>query len=200
MFEEFATNAVKWLIIAPVTVCFMGSFIGGTAVILVFATFGGSSELPWFPLLIGAVLGNYVSDICWFGLARSPLGNRLRQSKRFQTQSARIDHLRLNYRKRDWLFFIAIKFAYGLRIAQIIIFGVARYSWSRFLKLDGVAVLVINTTAVLSGWLFGRGVTRYLNLFENVGTFVSILAILLLAYSAGRWALNRYVFKRLPKK
>ena len=70
------------------------------------------------------------------------------------------------------------------------------YAWSRFLVFDGVAVAVINTAAVLSGWMFGRGVNRYLDWFENTGTIVSSLAVVLLAFIALRWLVNRYMLRK----
>lgn len=197
MFESIANHLANWLLVAPILVCFAGSFIGGTVVTLIFATFAGTAGIPWWPVLVGAFLGNYASDVGWFALARSRLANRLRQSQHFQDQSKQISRLRDDYRKRDWLFFIAIKFAYGLRIAQILLLGAAHYAWRRFLKLDGVAVLVINGAAVIAGWMFGRGVTRYLDLFENTGTFISMIAVLIIAYFAGKLLINRYM---LPKR
>lgn len=196
MFESIANHLANWLLVAPILVCFAGSFIGGTVVTLIFATFAGTAGIPWWPVLVGAFLGNYASDVGWFALARSRLANRLRQSQHFQDQSKQISRLRDDYRKRDWLFFIAIKFAYGLRIAQILLLGAAHYAWRRFLKLDGVAVLVINGAAVIAGWMFGRGVTRYLDLFENTGTFISMIAVLIIAYFAGKWLINRSMFPK----
>jgi membrane protein DedA with SNARE-associated domain len=196
MYESIANHLVNWLLAAPILVCFAGSFFGGTAVTLLLATFGGSAAIPWWPILAGAFLGNFVSDIGWFALARSRLSDGLRRSRFFKDQSAQIRGIRDNYRKRDWLFFVAIKFAYGLRIAQILILGAAHYAWRRFLHLDGVAVLVINCAAVMAGWMFGRGVTRYLNLFENAGMSISILALLIMAFLAVRWLINRYMLRK----
>jgi len=196
MFESLANNLVNWLLVAPILVCFAGSFIGGTVVTLVFATFAGSAGIPWWPILAGAFLGNYCSDMAWFALARSRLADRFRNSRYFLEQGERIERLRSNYRTRDWLFFIAIKFAYGLRIAQILLLGAAHFAWRRFLKLDGLAVLVINSAAVMAGWMFGRGVTRYLDLFENTGTFASLLVLLVMAYFAAKWLINRYISRR----
>ncbi len=196
MFELISNHLANWLLVAPILVCFAGSFIGGTVVTLIFATFAGTAGIPWWPVLVGAFLGNYASDVGWFVLARSRLANRLRQSRHFQDQSKQISRLCDDYRKRDWLFFIVIKFAYGLRIAQILLLGAAHYAWRRFLKMDGVAVLVINSAAVIAGWMFGRGVTRYLNLFENTGTFISMIAVLIIAYFAGRLLINRYMLRK----
>ena len=196
MFETIATQVTDWLLVAPILLCFAGAFIGGTVVILVFATFAGSAEIAWWPILTGAFLGNYASDIGWFALARSRLSDRIRNSRYFTERDEQIIRLRSNYRKRDALFFIAIKFAYGLRIAQILLLGAAHYAWSRFLKLDGLAVLVINTTAVLAGWMFGRGATRYLDWFENTGTIVTAIAAVLLVFFALRWLVNRYMLRK----
>ena len=196
MFETLTTSLVNWLLVAPVLVCFAGSFIGGTVVTLALATFAGSAGIPWWPVLIGAFLGNFSSDISWFALARSRLADRLRNNRHFLDQGERINRLRSNYRKHDWLFFIAIKFAYGLRIAQILLLGAAHFAWSRFLKLDGFAVLVINSVAVLAGWMFGKGVTRYLDLFEQTGAFVSLVALLIVVYFTARWLINRYIVQK----
>jgi membrane protein DedA with SNARE-associated domain len=189
------SHLVEWLLVAPVLVCFAGSFIGGTVVVLVFATLAGTADVPWWWLLAGAFLGNFASDIGWFALARSRVADRIRNSARFAAQRKRTQRLSEKARKRDWLLFIAIKFAYGLRIAQILLLGAVHYPWPRFLKLDGFAVLVINTTAVLSGWMVGRGVTRYMDWFENTGRLISAIALLIAVYFAGRWAINRYMLK-----
>jgi membrane protein DedA with SNARE-associated domain len=196
MFEHLASQVTDWLLVAPVITCFAGSFIGGTVVILVFATFAGSADIPWWLILCGACLGNYTADIGWFALARSPLSDRIRNSRHFAERDEQIIRLRTNFRKRDLLFFVAIKFAYGLRIAQILLLGAAHYAWRRFLAFDGVAVLIINTAAVLAGWTFGRGVTRYLDWFENTGTVVTSIVLVLAAFIALRWLINRYMLRR----
>ncbi|MFQ6007107.1 MAG: hypothetical protein ACE5OQ_16580, partial [Woeseia sp.] len=85
---------MNWLLVAPISVCFAGSFIGGTAVILILASFGGSAGIPWWPILVGAFLGNYASDIGWFALARSRLANWLRTSRLFKEQSEQVSRLR----------------------------------------------------------------------------------------------------------
>lgn len=195
MIETLTSHLVEWLLVAPVLVCFAGSFIGGTVVILVIATFAGSADVPWWWLLAGAFLGNFASDIGWFALARSRVADRIRDSGHFAAHRERTQRLNEITRKRDWLLFIAIKFAYGLRIAQILLLGAVHYPWPRFLKLDGFAVLVINTTAVLSGWMVGRGVTRYFDWFENTGRLISAIALLVAVYFACRWAINRYMLK-----
>ena len=196
MFESIAGQVTGWLLVAPILVCFAGSFVGGTVVILVFATFAGSADIPWWPILAGAFLGNFASDIGWFGLARSRRSDRIRNSRHFADRDEQIMRLRSNYRRRDVLFFIAIKFAYGLRIAQILLLGAAHYAWSRFLLFDGVAVLVINSAAVLAGWAFGRGATRYLDWFENTGTVVTAIAAVLCVFFSLRWLINRYMLRR----
>lgn len=196
MLESLANQLVEWLHVAPILVCFVGAFVGGTVVMLVFATFAGSAGVPWWPILLGAFLGNYLWDGAVFAAARSKLTDRLRQSRHYEEQRERLDALRNNYRKRDALFFIAIKFAYGLRTAKLLLLGAAHYPWDRFLRFDAIAVLVINATAVLSGWMFGRGVTRYLDMFENAGTIVSTVAFLVLAFFAGKWLINRYMLSK----
>jgi len=196
MFETLAQQLVQWLHLAPVLVSFAGAFIGGTVVMLVLATFAGSAGMPWWPLLLGAFFGNYMWDITMFAGARSRLANGLRDSRHFAAQEERIDALRSNYRKRDVLFFVAIKFAYGLRTAQLLLLGAAHYPWGRFLAFDAIAVLTINLTAILAGWMFGRGVTRYMDLFENAGTFVSALCLIVIAWFAGKWLVNRCMLGR----
>lgn len=196
MLESLANQVVGWLHVAPFLVCFLGAFIAGTVVTLVFATFAGSAGIPWWPLLLGAFLGNYLKDTALFGLARSRLADGLRRSQHFEAQRERIEALRNNYRKRDLLFFVAIKFAYGLRMIKLLLLGAAHYPWRRFLPLNGIAVLIINAATVVSGWMFGRGVTRYIDMFENAGTFISTFAFLLIAWFAGKWLINRYMLRK----
>jgi len=196
MFESLAGQVTGWLLVAPIAVSFAGSFVGGTVVILVFATFAGSAGLPWWPLLVGAFLGNFASDIGWFALARSRLSDRIRNSRHFAERDEQISRLRNDYRKRDALFFITIKFAYGLRIAQILLLGAAHYAWRRFLAFDGIAVIAINTAAILAGWMFGRGVTHYLDWFENTGRIVSLAVFVLIVFFALRWLFNRHMLRK----
>lgn len=186
----------QWLLVAPIFASFAGSFIGGTVVTIVLATFAGSSGVPWWPLLAGAFLGNIASDACWFALARSRIADRIRSSTHFRAREQQIARLRNARRRRDVLFFIAIKFAYGLRIAQILVLGAAHYPWRRFLYLDAVAVAVINAAAVSAGWSFGNGATRYLDLFRSTGRVVSAAAVALLVFLALRGLVNRYVLRK----
>jgi membrane protein DedA with SNARE-associated domain len=194
--EAVAGEISDWLLVAPILVCFAGSFVGGTVVTIVFATFAGSADLAWWPILAGAFLGNYASDAGWFALARSRLADRIRNGKHFRARGQDIARLRENYRKRDVLFFVAIKFAYGLRIAQILLLGAAHYPWRRFLSLDGIAVAVVNAAAVAAGWTFGRGATRYLDLFESTGRVVTAIAVVLLVFFALRGLVSRYMLRK----
>jgi membrane protein DedA with SNARE-associated domain len=186
----------QWLLIAPIAVSFAGSFIGGTVVTIVLATFAGTAGISWWPVLTGAFLGNIASDAGWFALARSRLADRIRGSEHFRKREAQIARLRDKRRRRDVLFFIAIKFAYGLRIAQILVLGAVHYPWQRFLRLDGVAVAVINAAAVAAGWSFGRGASRYLDLFRSTGRVVSAVAVALVAFVVLRALINRYVLRK----
>lgn len=194
--EAIAGEISDWLLIAPILVCFAGSFVGGTVVTIVFATFAGSTGLSWWPILTGAFLGNYASDAGWFALARSRLADRIRNSDHFRPRNGEITRLRGNYRKRDVLFFVGIKFAYGLRIAQILLLGAAHYPWRRFLRLDGIAVAVVNAAAVAAGWTFGRGATRYLDLFQGTGRVVTAVAVVLLVFFVLRGLISRYMLRK----
>lgn len=197
MFESIAAEALEWLILAPAAVCFVGSFVGGTAVILILATLGGSGGVPWWPILAGAVLGNYLSDICWFALARSRLGNRLKSNPWLQARIESLSVLWGRFRKREWLMFVAVKFAYGLRIAKVLILGASNYGWGRFLKLDGLAEIVINAAAVGSGWMLGKGASVYLNLFENTGLLVTVVVGAFGVFNLVRWLLNRRLLSKM---
>jgi membrane protein DedA with SNARE-associated domain len=194
--ETLANQLVQWLLVAPFLVCFLGAFIAGTVVTLVFATFAGSAGVPWLPLLLGAFLGNYTKDSGIFALARSDLTGWVRRSRHYEEQRERLDALRDNYRKRDVVFFIALKFAYGLRIMKLLLLGAAHYPWGRFLWNNAFAVLAINATAVLAGWMFGRGATRYLDLFENAGTIISTVIFVVLAFLGGKWLISRYMLSK----
>lgn len=196
MFESVAEQVADWLLVAPILLCFAGSFVGGTIVTIVFATFAGSADVAWWPILTGAFLGNYASDAGWFALARSRLADRIRNGKHFRARGRDIERLRGDFRKRDVLFFVAIKFAYGLRIAQILLLGAAHYPWRRFLRLDGLAVAVVNAAAVAAGWTFGQGATRFLDLFESTGRLVTAIAVVLLVFFALRGLISRYMLRK----
>jgi membrane protein DedA with SNARE-associated domain len=185
-----------WLLVAPIAVSFVGSFAGGTMVTIVLATLAGSGQVSWWPILAGAILGNIASDAGWFALARSRLADRIRSSAHFRSREQQITRLRDNHRRRDALLFVAIKFAYGLRIAQILVLGAVHYPWSRFLRLDALAVTVVNCAAVVAGWSFGRGATQYLDLFRSTGRVVSAAAVALLVFLALRAVVSRYVLRK----
>ena len=55
---------------------------------------------------------------------------------------------------------------------------------------------MINSFAVFAGWMFGRGVTRYMDLFESTGTIVSALALAILFFGSARWLVNRYMLRK----
>lgn len=186
----------QWLVIAPIAISLAGSFIGGTMVVIVLSAFAGTAGVPWWPVLAGAFLGNLASDVGWFALARSRLADRIRDSGQFRAREQQIARLREHHRRRDVLLFIAIKFAYGLRIAQILVLGAVHYPWGRFLGLDAVAVGVINAAAVAAGWSFGRGATQYLDLFRGTGRVVSAAAVALLVFLVMRALVSRFVLRK----
>lgn len=175
----------------PFLIGLTAAFFGGSSIILILATTLGTLNIYPLPFLCGAVLGNWTADSVWFWLGRTHLIEKLVSHRTLAKGYAKVKKLSLRFSRHEPLFFILIKFAYGLRIISVLFYGSIRMAWDRFARLNGVAVLIINLVVIAAGWMVGRGVDTYLDVAQRTSQIVSAIVIAFVLFAIFKLLFNR---------
>lgn len=169
-------------------VCFCGAFFGGTSVTLFLATLSGQGLFSPWTLVAFASLGNFCSDVVWYGVGRTPAAGRLLATQRIRQGCDRVNRLMDTHPMRHLTVFVLVKFMYGLRVLAVVYLGSRKYETSRFILYNGLAVVTINAAVVAAGWGAGRGVALFVDLLTDLRTLITALvAAMLLAHLIKIW-------------
>ena len=158
---------------------FLGSFFGGDMFIFAMSFLAGQGLWSWWSVFLICFVGTIASDCVWF-LSGTQILDRFRKYKFFK----KLDTKYLP-KGKPWKVLLIFKFLYGTRILTIIYFGVRKLSFLKFLILDSIGTLEWLAVIVLIGWLAGRGIANYINLFQNISIALTALLIAALVFKFG---------------
>ena len=159
--------------------CFLSAFWGGTSLTLVLSSISGQGIIPFWKVFTFCFLGNLVSDLLWFLAGRTALMARITDSRYLSKGYEKISRILAKYKKKELFIFIIVKFVYGIRILTILLYGRNRYVLNKFLAYNTTAVLIITVAVTFTGWMAGRGVGLFLDIFQNLKTATASLIVLL---------------------
>lgn len=163
-------------------ICFAGAFFGGTTFTLFFSTIAGQGVISFWIVFFFAFLGNFLSDYLWFLFGRAKLVEKITYRKFLADGYHKVRTVQSKYKRSDLLIFVVAKFIYGIRILTIIYFGRIKYGVKRFLKFNTMAVFIITSVVVFSGWMVGKGVKLFLDVFLNLQTVLTFALAVVLVY------------------
>lgn len=179
----------------PILIALIGSFFAGSVFITTLSILAAKVGEPLYLILPFCIIGNYVSDVSWYGIGR------LIEKKDWKGFVSRHQWIKekikfLKKSKRDAAFFISIKFVYGSRILTLLSLGVSHYPFFRFLRYDLLAVIIINSFICYAGWAYGHGTKKYLDTFSKTGEIISIIFFGLIFLVIMKKLIQKFFFEK----
>jgi membrane protein DedA with SNARE-associated domain len=172
-------------------VCFLVAFVAGSAWVLVLATLAGQGLIPFQTVFIYCAIGNYLSDALWYLAGRTGQHHRALRWRPVERGLRRTRAFLRTHRNKDVVLFVLVKFVYGIRVLMVVLLGLNAYPAKRFLLLNFSAVVIINFIVVGSGWMMGRGVSIYVDVFTNLVTLVTFMLVVYLLAAVTRYVVSR---------
>lgn len=154
---------------------------------------GFAAHRGWLdPIAVVAVAASagFVGDQLFFWLGRRHGDRMIARWPRLAAQSERVD--RLVHRWHEGLI-VAVRFAYGLRIAGPILIGKAGVSPWRYAAFNALGALVWAVAVAAVGWFFGAAAEALLGRIQHLeGVLLAGLAGSLALAALARWLWLRH--------
>lgn len=176
-------------------VCLVGAYFGGDALLLLLASLAGQGLIPFWTIILFFSLGTISSDIMWFFIGRSRFAERVISHKQLNKGYSKIEKVLTKYGRNDFLLLFIVKFIYGIRIVTIVYFSRERKNFYRFLAYNSVAVVVITLFISFLGWMAGRGIRSYVDIYENFRAAIKIIVIVVVAFFILKALINKWLLK-----
>jgi membrane protein DedA with SNARE-associated domain len=159
---------------------------GETVVVLAgVAAQQGVLELP--TVILVAALGGFSSDCLLFWLGRRHGPWLLRRWPGLQPRMAQVERLLTRWQTA---LIVGLRFAYGLRTAGPVLFGLSGLPAWRFVVLDAIGALLWASVFGTLGWLSGHAIEHVIARLQSAQHWIALsmlsLALLLVAFWAVR--------------
>ena len=154
-----------------------GSLLEGETVVLLAGYAAHRGYLDFAAVVAVAALGAVIGDQAWFVLGR-------RQGTRLIERRPRLDgkvrRALALIERHSVKILLAMRFAWGLRIALPIAVGMSRIPWQRFLLLNLLSALLWAPLVAGTGYVFGAVLARHVTGLHRVEHW-GMLAVVMLA-------------------
>lgn len=158
-------------------IVFAGSLLEGETVLLLAGYAAHQAYLDFATVVAVAMLGAAIGDTFWFMLGRRQ-GARL--IARFPGLGDRVRRALQLIERNPVKIILAMRFAWGLRIALPIAIGMSRVTWRRFLLFNLLSALLWAPLVASVGYLFGALLAPHIAGLHRVEHWV-MLGIVILA-------------------
>ncbi|MFH1451968.1 MAG: VTT domain-containing protein [archaeon] len=189
MFEE---KLLLFLTGFPWLICLVATFIGGEETIMFLSALAGQGVFAIYIVLIFSFVGIMISDFMWFFIGKI---EGLNYFKRYEVVSKNYSRAKKFISKHtgDNEFFILLstKFFYGIRVVALAYVGRKKMKFSKFLFYNSIVNIVWILTFAIVGFFAGKGISMFLNIYENV-SFLLVLFFGILVFL--------YVIKNIIKR
>lgn len=176
----------------PILISFFGSFFGGDGIIIFLSGLSAQGIFPLWIIFVFCLLGTLSADVLWLYLFRRKLIEKITNYfLRFDNKNF-FKKIRDFAGGRELAILIIAKFAYGTRIITLSILGKSNMGYLKFVWYDFLASSIWLTAIIGVGWLGGKGISRIVNVFEEIQLF--ILALILFAILA------RIIAKKIERR
>jgi len=176
--QEFITQL---LIEYQLPALFAGAVFFGETVILTASFLAAQGWWSVWNVFLITLLGTVISDCVWF-----LLGNWIMHKESFQKHKPKYEKLVTKLDKkignRPYLSLLVIKFLYGTRILTIIYLSFRKIKFWQFVVFDFLGTSFWLAVVMTIGWLAGKGYTRVIEIFHNIGYGLSALIVFFIFY------------------
>ncbi|MBI1284535.1 MAG: DedA family protein [Thiobacillus sp.] len=156
---------------------FAGSLLEGETVLLLAGYAAHRGYLDLAAVVAVATFGAVIGDLGWFLLGRYQRRNLLHRHPRLGSKVRRALAL---IERHPTTTLLAMRFAWGLRIALPIAVGMSRIPWRRFLLLNLLSALLWAPLVASAGYAFGALIERHVAGLHRVEHW-GMLAVVTLA-------------------
>jgi len=186
LFHYFAQN--KYLVV------FIGTIIGGETVLLAAGFLASLGHLDIFLVVLFGAGGEVVADILWYWIGY--LNNKkfiIKYGRYVFLNARRIEQLRNYFAKHGGKTLLMVKFMYGIRTMTLLIAGMAKMNFLRFLLFNTLGIFISVVLFTLLGYLFGHSWALLDQYTIYVGIFMTVLLLSIII-------LTLYIRKRTSEK
>lgn len=158
---------------------FLGTAIGGELLILAVGFLSSLGYFNIFLAIIVATLGVLITDSVFYFLGR--LGRKKvfhRIAKLIRVSPERIDKLESFFKKHDIKAMLLIRFVYGLRAMTLIVAGVSKMKYHRFLLYNFIGTFTWALILGILGYFFGESWEILAEYIENIVLLISIIVFI----------------------
>ena len=173
----------------------VGAFFGGDGIILFLSSLSGQGVINFWTIILFCSLGTIASDVMWFFIGRTRLADKVISHKQFNRGYSKIERILAKYGRSDFLLLLIVKFIYGIRIITIVYFSRERKSFPRFVNYNSIAVLVITVFVSFLGWMAGKGIRSYVDIYENFRTAIKIIVLILVLFFILKSVIKKWLLK-----
>jgi len=177
-------------------VCIVGAYFGGDAMLLFLSSLSGQGLIHFWTIILFFSLGTISSDVMWFFIGRTRLAEKLISHKQLNKGYSRIERILTKYGRNDFLLLFIVKFIYGIRIIAIVYFSRERKRFDRFLCFNSIAVVAITVFVSFLGWMAGKGIRSYVDIYENFRSAIKIIVIVLVIFFILKSLINKWLLKK----
>jgi membrane protein DedA with SNARE-associated domain len=156
---------------------FAGSLLEGETVLLLAGYAAHQGYLDFAVVIAVASLGAVIGDQMWFVLGRFQ-GNRLIERRPWLDHEVRRALALIE--RHSVVILLAMRFAWGLRIALPVAVGMSHVPWRRFLPLNLLSALLWAPLVAGVGYVFGALLARHIEGLHRVEHW-GMLAVVMLA-------------------
>jgi membrane protein DedA with SNARE-associated domain len=173
LFQYFAQN--KYLVI------FIGTIIGGETVLLAAGFLASLGYLNIFLVVLVGGGGEIIADLIWYWIGNLNDKRFIKKyGKYFFLNVQRIEQLKEFFTKHGGKTLMMAKFMYGIRTPILLIAGMAKMNFARFLLFNTLAIFILAVLFTLLGYLFGHSLVSLDQYTVYVGIFMTIILLSIL--------------------
>ncbi len=195
--SEIVDYLLSFAVSYPEIISFIGALLGGESLMLLLGTLAGEGLLSIWKIYIFSLLGVIFFDSMWFLIGKNLPSKKFNKIKNFHPAFKKAEkHLNRIAGKSKFKTLLITKFIYGARIASIIYLGRKNLALTRFIIYNLIISGFIVFLAIGIGWLAGKGIGNYIDLFENARILLTFFIILIIAFNIGRHYINKAIEKR----
>jgi len=180
----------------PKIITFVGSVLGGESVILFLSALSGQGAISLWVVYVFCFFGTIFSDSLWFLIPKSRFFKRIVGqrviSKGYTKIVEAIDKIS---HKKNLVFFVVAKFLYGTRIIFILYISDKNFKYRKFLAYDSFATAFWLGVLIPIGWLSGRGLKKFVDIFNDVQLGMSITIGIVLVFYIARQIIDKKIKK-----
>lgn len=180
-----------------ILILILSGIIGGEEVIISLVFLSAMGLFPLWWILVFVTLGEFISDLTIFSLAKLKFFHRFKRIERLTRLYEKADKFIIKISKEStFLTILYSKFIYGTRIFTLVYLSSKKVQWKKFILSDFLVFIVWMSIVVAVGWFAGSSIKKLTSTFKNI----EFTLLLLLVFIIFIIVIKKWIQKKLLKK